>query len=117
MNLSLAMPFWLNWLWKSDLKIRTGSYGYRSILPMLKIAIGESMEEENLLLNRNKKKKKGETCVECGVIFQMPKMEREAHSYSDKDSSRKSCSVFCLVGSTVDWTGSVGQLGALSPIS
>lgn len=80
------MPFWLNWLWKSDLKIRTRSYGH--ILPMLKLAIGESMEEENLLLNRNKKKK-GETCVECGVIFfQMPKMEREAHSYSDKDSSR-----------------------------
>lgn len=50
MNLSLAITFWLKWQWKSDLKIRTRSYGH--ILPMLKIAIGESMEERNLLLNR-----------------------------------------------------------------
>lgn len=68
MNLSLAMPFWLNWLWKSDLKIRTRSYGH--ILPMPKIAIGESMEEENLLLNRNKKKKKrGDLCGVWGYLF------------------------------------------------
>lgn len=67
---------------------------------MLKIAVldkkrnevGESMEEGNLLLNRMMfffVKKKRETCMECGVIFfQMPKREREPHSYSDEDSSR-----------------------------